>query len=233
MNIDNPGPALRSNVEHWKQLQENDYFEKHPCYNGLRDFDASTCILIEKYCTPLERDMNVVVIGCGYGRDTAHIAPRVRHVWGIDVSPTILGKAETYLRERGIDNFSPVLADDYGSAIPDGIDLVFSIVVMQHLTRDLVRDYFRTLGRKLAPSGRMLVQFVEDFLAMHEDAELRPYEPSISWTSRQLLELAEETGVKFLELRTYQATPTALWHWGVFGPPPAQAPGTAAEPQSA
>jgi SAM-dependent methyltransferase len=227
MNVGNPGSALRSNVDYWKQLQENDYFEKHPCYNGLRDLGDSTCAVIEQYL-PLSPGMNVVVVGCGYGRDTAHIAPRVRHVWGTDVSSTILDKAERYLGELGITNFTPVLAEDYGRAIPDGIDLVFSIVVMQHLTRDLVRDYFRTLGSKLTPSGRMLVQFVEDFLSTDEDAQLRAYEPSISWTSRQLLELAQDAGVRFIEVRTQQVTPTALWHWGLFGA--AEAPGAALPP---
>ena len=32
-----------------EQLQENDYFEKHPCYNGLRDLGDSTCAVIEQY----------------------------------------------------------------------------------------------------------------------------------------------------------------------------------------
>jgi SAM-dependent methyltransferase len=213
-------PGLRSNIENWKRLQEGDYFENHPCYNGLRDFDDSTCSLVEGFL-PLKPEMNVVVIGCGYGRETAHIAPKVRHVFGIDVSQTILAKAERYLGARGIHNFTPVLAEEYDSAIPDGVDLVFSIVVMQHLTRDLVRDHFTTLGRKLTPTG---VQFVEDFMAMEDDATedpatLRTYEASISWTSRQILELSRACGLKFVEVRTTEVTPTAIGHFSAPGTP--------------
>jgi SAM-dependent methyltransferase len=208
--------TLRSNVEQWKQLQDLDYFENHPCYMGLRDFDQSTCATIETF-TPLAPEMNVVVIGCGYGRETAHIAPRVRHVWGIDVSQKILDKAQKYLTDRGVTNFTPALSDSYKTDIPAKIDLVFSIVVMQHLTRDLVVDYFKHLGEKLNPKGRILVQFVEDFMATDEDADLRAYEPSINWTPRQILELSQTCKLKFIEVRTKQVTPTALWHWALLG----------------
>jgi cyclopropane fatty-acyl-phospholipid synthase-like methyltransferase len=74
----------------------------------------------------------------------------VKHVYGIDMSSVILAKAVRHLAERSIINFTPILADRYKTDIPDGIDLVFSIVVMQHLTRDLVADYFGSLAKNLS-----------------------------------------------------------------------------------
>ena len=38
---------IRNNVEFWKQLQDADYFEKHPCYNGLVDMGDAECGVIE------------------------------------------------------------------------------------------------------------------------------------------------------------------------------------------
>jgi SAM-dependent methyltransferase len=216
-------PSLRSNVEHWKRLHEHDYFETHPSYNGLRDFGGHNEIAAVEMFTRFAPSMRVVVIGCGYGRETAHIAPRVAHVYGIEVSDVILDKAVRYLAGRGVANFTPVLAERYGTDIPAGIDLVFSVACMQFVTRDLVLDYFSTLARKLTTSGQFIVQFAEELEpdASNLDAELRVYEPAVSWTLPQLFELARRSGLRFREVRTYpiaEVTPARLWHWVLFTP---------------
>jgi cyclopropane fatty-acyl-phospholipid synthase-like methyltransferase len=215
--------SRRSNLQHWKRLHEHDYFERHPSYNGLRDFGGHNEIAAVEMFTALEPSMRVVVIGCGYGRETAHIAPRVAHVYGIEVSEIILDKAVRYLAERQIPNFTPVLAERYATEIPGGIDLVFSVACMQFITRDLVFDYFATLSRKLTPSGMFIVQFIEELDpdAAGRDAELRDYEPSVSWTLPQLFELAARSGLRFRQTRTYpmvEVSPVRLWHWVWFTP---------------
>ena len=209
---------VRSNVDHWKQMQESDYFETHPCYKGLRDFGGETDVSFIEWFTKLTPTMRVVVIGCGYGRETAHLAPQVGHVYGVDVSAVILDKAVRYLGEKDITNFTPVLVERYKTEIPEAIDLVFSVVVMQHLTRDLVFDYFSTLRAKLSENGIFVVQFLEELVpgAEEQDAELRVYEPSVSWTIAQLYQLSAQSGVKVREVRTIQVTPAALWHWACF-----------------
>jgi cyclopropane fatty-acyl-phospholipid synthase-like methyltransferase len=216
-------PSLRSNVEHWKRLHERDYFETHPSYNGLRDFGGHNEIAAVEMFTKLDRSMRVVVIGCGYGRETAHIAPHVAHVYGIEVSDLILEKAVRYLAGRGVANFTPVLAGRYAADIPGDIDLVFSVACMQFITRDLVFDYFRTLKRKLTSSGMFIVQFIEELdpTASGTDADLREYEPSVTWTLPQLFDLACRSGLRFREVRTYpmtEVTPARLWHWLLLTP---------------
>lgn len=204
---------MRSNLAFWKQLQEGGYFENHPCYHGLVDTGDAECSVIEWFL-PMTKQMNAVVIGCGYGRESFHIAQRVARVYGIDVSRTILDKAVEYMGHRGAANFIPVEAETYRQAIPQGIDLVFSIVVMQHLTRDLVRDYFDGLGAKLNPGGRMVIQFLEDIADERQtDADLRVYEPSVSWTLPEIAVLCREANLKLAQARSYLATNSALWHW--------------------
>lgn len=208
-------PVRRSNLVFWQQMQEQDYFEKHPCYDGLTDNRPIELDLIEGY-RPLTPDMKVVVIGCGYGRESVHIAPRVGHVWGIDVSGRILDKAVRYLQSGGVTNFTPVLAEAYADDVPQDIDLVFSIVVMQHLTRDLVRDYFATLAPRLAPDGAMLVQFLEHpDPGRDADAAMKVYEPSVSWPAERIEALARDVGLS-VEIRSHEAEPGALWHWAWF-----------------
>jgi hypothetical protein len=92
---------------------------------------------------------------------------------------------------------------------------------MQHLTRDLVMDYFSSLGEKLKPGGGFVVQFLEELNVDNFDAELRKYEPSVSWTLRQLAHLSMDAKLDFIDVHTQLVTPTALWHWVYFRKPAA------------
>lgn len=210
-----------SNLEYWVRLQDEEgYFDNHPIYHGAREFslndyggdDAGQALAA---FGALGADKKVVVIGCGYGRETLQIAPRVRHVWGIDVSAKLLERTRGFLGSRGIENFTPVLASEYDQRLPDDLDVVFSVVVMQHLTRDLVRDYFGKLKEHLVDGGVFVVQFLEELYegVDQRDAELRVYEPSISWTLAQLAQLSIDTGLRFREVRTQMLGPRTLWHW--------------------
>ena len=209
----------RSNLDVWKKLQNAGYFEKHPCYKGISDFGGQEAIQAIERFVPIRADMNIAVIGCGYGRETLKLAPLVRRVYGIDVSETILDKAVAYLAERNVTNFTPVLAESFVEAIPSDLDLVFSIVVMQHLTRHLVRNYFVELGNKLIPGGSFVVQFLDEASVDYRatDApENTGGEPSISWSPWQIVELSRVAKLKLIEIRTELVTDAALWHWAYF-----------------
>jgi cyclopropane fatty-acyl-phospholipid synthase-like methyltransferase len=217
-----------SNLEYWQRLQDEEgYFDRHPIYEGLRDFslndyggyDAQQALSL---FGALGADRKVAVIGCGYGRETLQFAPHVRHVWGIDVTEKLLARTRQYLAEHGVHNFTPVLAASYDRDLPGDLDVVFSVVVMQHLTRALVREYFSNLKNHLADGGVFVVQFLEELYEGVEerDAELRVYEPSISWTVGQLAQLALDTGLRFNEVRTQMLGPKTLWHWAHFSKVP-------------
>jgi cyclopropane fatty-acyl-phospholipid synthase-like methyltransferase len=208
------GGRRSDNLDVWFHLQNKDYFENHPCYRGLVDMGDSERRLIETFC-PLTPGMRVAVIGVGYGRETRHIAPCVGHVYGIDVSDKILSKATQYLAKHGVENFTPVLASNYAAAIPAGIDLVFSIVVMQHLTRTMVRHYFANLAGKFASGGKLIVQFEEKRGAnLNADAGRKMKEPSVAWSVFQIADLVRDSGLTLDHIRTITpSSPHVLWHW--------------------
>ena len=205
-------PEFRSNIAQWKAMQDNGYFDNHPLYRDLIDNAVFDCAMIERF-VPLSGVGDVVVIGCGYGRESVHIARRVGHVFGIDVSEKILDRAVKHTRDNGVTNFTPVLAERFAETIPQGVDLVFSHVVFQHLTRDLARRYLSVLADKLAPGGAMVIQFCEDFAVDRiNDAALEVYEPSVSYDLRQIIE-ASGPRLKLMSAQSSLVTPTALWHW--------------------
>src|ERR1035438_6499673 len=99
------GNGPKSNVRFWKELQKEDYFENHPLYGDIKiDGGEESVMAIERFL-PLRADMKMAVIGCGYGRETIKLAPRVNRVYGIDVSEKILSKAVGFLNANGINNF--------------------------------------------------------------------------------------------------------------------------------
>jgi cyclopropane fatty-acyl-phospholipid synthase-like methyltransferase len=180
---------MRSNVDCWKDLHDNGYFPKHKYFKGYRQDGLRDVLRIEGFVKLKPTDV-VVVIGCGYGRESAAIARIVKTVYGIDVGATIFAMAKAYLDEQKITNFVPVLAERYAQEIPDGIDLIYSIVTMQHVTRDIVRDYLTVLGRKLSPTGSMVLQFLETSHG-EQDANIAAYEPCVSWTMDEIKEAAQ------------------------------------------
>ena len=195
-------------------MQEEGYFEKHPRYKGLLAFGKETVPAIEQF-TKLNSEQNVIVIGCGYGRECIQIGPFVKRVYGLDVNYTIIKKALKFTRKQGMVNFVGVTADTWERDIPGGINLIYSMAVMQHLTRDLVYDYFRRLPKKLAPNGMMIIQFLEKFTDIYHDAEIRLYEPQVSWTEVEIREMATACGL-VVEVKTIKATEIAVWHWCCF-----------------
>ena len=205
---------MKSNLECWKSMQEQGYFEKHVHFKNFTTIGHETIPAIE-YFVRLESHYKVVVIGCGYGRETIQIAPLVSWVWGIDVNETILQKALDVLANEGIYNFTWVLAEDYEKYVPNNIDLVYSVVTMQHLTRDLVYDYFHVLSKKLNKEGVMIVQFLERIGDKGLDADLRVYEPSVTWKKEQIVDLAGKCNLS-LEIRTVKIRDDIFHHWGCF-----------------
>lgn len=211
--------SLKSNVEMWKILQERDYFATHPCYrqeDGSLLTSASDDQVIERFMD-LAAKKRVAVIGCGYGRDVAVIAPKVGHVWGIDVSELILGKAVAYLRERGLDNFTPVLAERWKEDLPGELDLVYSCIVFQHLTRELVRDYILNIPGKLAPHGEVLCQFADMEYGTRDAGLEHPHEPSVRWNRQDIEALVAESGLNLYTLERQVIEGHGDWWWAHFG----------------
>ncbi|WFU37356.1 class I SAM-dependent methyltransferase [Bradyrhizobium sp. CB82] len=135
---------MRSNLEIWKRLRDENYFEKRPSNEAAQ---------ATQWFLPLRSDMRLAGIGRGYGRVTLWLAALMKHVYGIDVSETILKKGRRLVvRARRQQPYNGPCT--FAQAVPVGIDRVFSIVVMQHLTRDLMRKYFTELGRKLVRGGQ-------------------------------------------------------------------------------
>ncbi|MEZ0369009.1 MAG: class I SAM-dependent methyltransferase [Candidatus Sericytochromatia bacterium] len=202
-----------SNLVYWQQMQEQGYFDTHAQYvtpTGLwregRDLER-----IQRYLS-LDKAQLVAVIGCGYGRESALICPHVGHVWGIDVTTSLLARAQADLQARGITNFTPVLAADWSAGLPDKLDLVYCYTVFQHLTKHLVVQYIEGLADRLSPGGHLVCQFLQATTGLY-DAELGVYEPQVSWSDSELQRLFGRSGYQILHYDREAKRADLDWIW--------------------
>ncbi len=105
----------------------------------------------------LTEDAVVVDWGCGTGRMTRALAPSVRRVHGVDVTPEMLAEARA---TPGPDNVEYHDTDGLHVPLPDGsVDLVLSVCVLQYCVKDreTYQAVLREFSRMLRPGGRCLL----------------------------------------------------------------------------
>lgn len=211
---------MNSNIAGWRNLHaKGRYYDTHPNY-VKRDgrIDTDDLVIIAGFL--LNPAWNVAVIGSGYGREIAMIAPYVRRVYAIDVRETF-PYLRAFLGKKEITNFVEVDAENWRDGIKDPIDFVYSVVTFQHLTRDLVEDYMAGFSVFLADNARAIVQFSESPTGTF-DADDRPVEPNVKWTVPEIRDLLTRTGYDVIEIKTVsgvggtRVTRPWKWHWVFF-----------------
>jgi SAM-dependent methyltransferase len=101
----------------------------------------------------ITRDDTVMDVGCGIGRVARYVAPRCKRLWAVDASPRMLEMARGRL--SALDNVEYTRCE--GTTIPgvaDGsVDVVYSLLVLQHLEREDAFLLLRDIRRILRPGG--------------------------------------------------------------------------------
>jgi len=171
------------------------------------DFDISGLRDVGNFFDRIEHllhaEQDVLDIGCGIGRMDQFVAPRVRHLAGIDVSGEMIRLATE--RMAKFQNVSYHEGDGRTLApIADAsIGLVFSHIVFQHMPRDVTSSYFIEVMRVLCPGGDFVFQVPEAVADAPEDPpeddtfEMRFYD------EKQLQEQLLALGFAWLECRRY------------------------------
>jgi SAM-dependent methyltransferase len=127
----------------WRAEELVDYF-----LEGLQTAIATTDVVLE--------------IGCGLGRITRVLSARAAEVVAVDVSDEMLRRARELSPELA--NVQWVLGDGVSlAALADAsVDACVSVVVLQHVPRDVTLSYVRELGRVMRPGGWAALQVSDD-----------------------------------------------------------------------
>ena len=155
-----------------------------------------------------DRDGVVLDVATGTGHTAFAIAPYVRHVTGIDVTPEMLEEARRLQAANGIANveFRTASADD----LPFG-DGAFDIVTCRRAAHHIpdMRRALAEMKRVLKPGGRLVIDDrsvpEDDFIdptmnrldLLHDESHVREYRPS-EWRA-----MLRETGFTVDTVETY------------------------------
>jgi SAM-dependent methyltransferase len=170
---------INNTLDYWRPDEERFWASGEETLAGLQR---------ELGVAPAPAD-TVLDVGCGVGRLTRALAPRCRHVIGLDVSGEMIARARSL--NGDLENVTWVQGDGRSlEGVDDaGVDLVLSYVVFQHIPDpQITLGYIRDIGRVLRPGGQAAFQVSND-PAAHVRSRYRT-RPSLRW---RLLTLAGRT----------------------------------------
>jgi len=99
--------------------------------------------------------------GCGVGRLTQALASRFEKAVGVDVSPTMIQKAQSINRQGEHCEYRLNEAPDLALFGVAGFDFVYSNIVLQHLPVELALKYVAEFARLLKPGATALFFYPE------------------------------------------------------------------------
>jgi SAM-dependent methyltransferase len=100
----------------------------------------------------LNGDEIVLDFGCGSGRFSYWIAPRVKKVVGLEITPAMIDLAE---KNRTVENVEFILYDGvHFPVLPYEVDLILSVGVLQYMEGEILKRTVSELARYLKSGGR-------------------------------------------------------------------------------
>lgn len=121
----------------------------------LRIYEEAYRLTIEAILAIVNSSSNVLEMGCGTGIVTVAIAPNVREITGIDISPKMIAKAQEKALRQNIENVTFKVLDASELPFPDH---AFDVVLLPNLLH-LVAQPDRVIkeSRRLLKPGGTLV----------------------------------------------------------------------------
>ncbi|ALG05595.1 class I SAM-dependent methyltransferase [Kibdelosporangium phytohabitans] len=174
--------TLGTSDPYWAVLTEHEF---HDGQAKTRFFDSgraeirSLLDILDKFRRPYGD--TAVDFGCGVGRLSFALAEHFENVTGVDVARSMIEEARASNpfpdRVRFVHNDAATLPFD-----DDSVDLVISVITLQHIRPALTLRYLLEMARIVRPGGHLLFQIPSHIPAVrpippwHSKAELRVLE---------------------------------------------------------
>src|SRR5688500_6300134 len=113
----------------------------------------------------ISKDSRVLELGCGTATLLLSLAPHVREVVGLDISPEGLKIAQRHQQERRVSNATFVKADCQDVPFEDEFDVVYSAGLIEHFFErdvEIVKQHLKATK----PGGRVILTVPYTF-ALH------------------------------------------------------------------
>jgi len=150
---------------HWSVLTGDEFLPER-IDKTVDEFYRSGVSNIATMLKTLERNgidasrlRTVMDFGCGLGRLSAALSPHFERVTGVDISPSHLALAREAIARRALANvdFVQLEAIDAVDRLPQ-VDLVFSVIVLQHNPPPVILALFKALLGRVKPGGAAVIQ---------------------------------------------------------------------------
>ncbi len=95
----------------------------------------------------------ILDLGCGWGRVLKPVMDGEGDAVGLDISLNMLHRAKEHLEKHG---HSPALLRGDGTSLPfknGSFDMIYSLLVLQHISKENGRDVLKEVARVLKPDG--------------------------------------------------------------------------------
>jgi 2-polyprenyl-3-methyl-5-hydroxy-6-metoxy-1,4-benzoquinol methylase len=187
--------------QYWQPLEQTE--ARRQIYNSedadhFEEGGKADCDSLRPYFTATS---TVLDLGCGTGRVARYVAAECAQLWAVDASTRMLELAAERMAHIGNVRY----ARCYDVKIPDvaseSIDLVYSLLVLQHLEREDAFLLLQELRRIVKPTGTVFLTFpnlLSDVYlnAFVSDAALTPRNPVRAriYTPQEVDRLLSEVG---------------------------------------
>lgn len=153
-------PVERDYGANWMPVNETEAMDQILNERDPEEFEAAGRRDAEEHIGPLLQPTDTVLdLGCGIGRVTRYVAPLCREIWAVDASDTML----QYARVRLADCPNVRFVLSRGLAFPEvqtgSVDVVYSLLTLQHVEREHAFRLMRELRRVLKDGGSAYLSF--------------------------------------------------------------------------
>lgn len=152
--------AMGNSDPYYSVLTSPEYFGTPP-QDVIRRFFQTGFSDVERFFKTLERNdlipprhTTCLEFGCGLGRITRALAPHFEKVFAVDISAAHLALAEKHAVEDEVQGIEWTQLVSVGAldALPQ-VDVIFSLIVLQHNPPPVIDRIIRQFARMLKPGG--------------------------------------------------------------------------------
>ena len=133
--------ALITQYEKW--YESEDYF--------WGTIEADLCHELIKLIPP-SKDIKVLDIGCGEGKDAVYMAKQGYTVYAFDITKSGINKTLKMAKEKNIE-VNAFIADINDFNIDEKFDIIYSTGTIQYLDDDKIDEFFKKVQSMTKPNG--------------------------------------------------------------------------------
>jgi ubiquinone/menaquinone biosynthesis C-methylase UbiE len=192
----------------WRPADESSAREAILSYDDAERFELTGKEEAGRILPHAGEGATVADIGCGIGRIALYMAPHCATLWAVDVSEEMLAMA----RQRMADHPNVRYARCVDTRVPDipssSVDLVYSIIVLQHLEREDAFLLVEDIVRMLRPGGKAFITwpniadpgYLESFVTYAHNGESSHLARARMYSTTELAVLLPAAGFSDVEV---------------------------------